>query len=73
MNSTGFTLDMSQFEIVPNMPGGDWRRQARAGGYDYILVNGEITHRNDAPTGKTPGMFGRVTSESVDHYAVAAE
>lgn len=66
-------FDMSQYEIVHDMPNGDWRRQARAGGYDYIIVNGEITHQNDEPTGKTPGVLGRVTSESVDHYAVAAE
>ncbi len=66
-------FDMSQYEIVHDMPGGDWRRQARAGGYDYIIVNGEITHQGDEPTGKTPGAFGRITSESVDHYAVAAE
>lgn len=66
-------FDMSQYEIVHDMPEGDWRRQARAGGYDYIIVNGEITHENDEPTGKTPGVFGRVTSESVEHYAVAAE
>lgn len=66
-------FDMNQYEIVHDMPGGDWRRQARAGGYDYIIVNGEITHQGDEPTGKTPGAFGRITSESVDHYAVAAE
>lgn len=66
-------FDMSQYELVHDMPGGDWRRQARAGGYDYVLVNGQITHEQDKPTGATPGIFDRVTSVSGPQYAVAAE
>ncbi|WP_321326975.1 amidohydrolase family protein [uncultured Parasphingorhabdus sp.] len=66
-------FDMSQYELVHDMPGGDWRRQARAGGYDYVLVNGQITHEQDKPTGATPGIFDRVTSVSSPLFAVAAE
>lgn len=66
-------FNKSQYEIVHDMPGGDWRRQARAGGYDYVIVNGEITHRGDEPTGKTPGALCRVTTSKSDHYAIAAE
>ncbi|MCZ4298201.1 N-acyl-D-amino-acid deacylase family protein [Henriciella marina] len=55
-------FDMNKYEVVHDMPGGDWRRQAKAGGYDVIIVNGTITHENDKPTGMTPGSFDRVTS-----------
>lgn len=56
-------FDMSKYEIVNDMPLGDWRRQARAGGYQYIIVNGEVTHQSDKPTGATPGKFERITSD----------
>lgn len=48
-------FDMSQYEQVHDMPDGDWRKLARAGGYDRIIVNGEVTHIADKPTGVTPG------------------
>ena len=54
-------VDTQRFEIVHDMPGGDWRRKAKAGGYDCILVNGVVTHRRDMPTGATPGQLLRVT------------
>lgn len=66
-------FDMSQYEVVHDMPGGDWRRQARAGGYQYVIVNGEITHREDAPTGATPGVFDRVTTQGLAYQPIAAE
>ncbi|MFV8816657.1 N-acyl-D-amino-acid deacylase family protein [Haliea sp. E17] len=50
-------FDTRRYEIVHDMPGGDWRRKGRAGGYEYILVNGQVTHRMDVPTGKTPGQL----------------
>ncbi len=50
-------FDTRRYEIVHDMPGGDWRRKGRAGGYEYILVNGEVTHRQDLPTGNTPGQM----------------
>lgn len=53
-------LDLSSYEIVHDMPNGDWRRQGRAGGYRYIFVNGEITHEHDESSGETPGMIAGV-------------
>ncbi len=50
-------FDTRRYEIVHDMPGGDWRRKGRAGGYEAILVNGEVTHRRDVPTGNTPGLL----------------
>lgn len=50
-------FDMSQYDHVNTMPNGDWRKMARAGGYSYIIVNGEITHDHDVPTGRTPGRL----------------
>jgi len=55
-------FDTQRYEIVHDMPEGDWRRKGRAGGYDYILVNGEITHKRDKPTGRVPGQLVRVTN-----------
>jgi N-acyl-D-amino-acid deacylase len=64
-------VDTKRFEIVHDMPNGDWRRRGRAGGYAYILVNGEITHIRDKPTGATPGQLVRVTSDRGSAIAVA--
>ena len=57
----GLYFDTRRYEIVHDMPGGDWRRKGRAGGYDCILVNGIVTHRCDQPTGATPGRLLQVT------------
>lgn len=40
-------FDMRRYEIVYDMPGGDWRRKGRAGGYEHILVNGVATRQAD--------------------------
>jgi N-acyl-D-amino-acid deacylase len=56
-------FDTQRYEIVHDMPNGDWRRKGRAGGYDYILVNGVVTHCKDVPTGATPGQFVSVCSD----------
>ena len=53
--------DLERLEVVHDMPGGDWRRRARAGGYSRILVNGVTTHVDDRPTGAAPGRLLRVT------------
>ncbi|MEM9610231.1 MAG: amidohydrolase family protein [Actinomycetota bacterium] len=50
-------FDMTRYEMVHDMPNGDWRRRGNAGGYRYILVNGVVTHDRDATTGETPGHF----------------
>lgn len=66
-------VDREKYQIVHDMPQGDWRRKSRAGGYDCILVNGVVTHRRGAPTGATPGRFVRVTSDRRAARAAAAE
>ncbi|MEZ4359576.1 MAG: amidohydrolase family protein [Kofleriaceae bacterium] len=56
-------VDTTRYEIVHDMPNGDWRRKARAGGYDRVLVNGVITHERDRPTGAVPGQLVRTTRD----------
>ena len=65
-------FDTQRYQIVHDMPNGDWRRKGRAGGYEYILVNGVVTHRRDVPTGGTPGQLVRVCSDRTRPPAVAA-
>lgn len=62
-------FDTASYEIVHDMPQGDWRRQGRAGGYQYILVNGVVTHESDVSTGQTPGRVVRVTSPAPETVA----
>ncbi len=66
-------FDMQRYDIVHDMPGGDWRRKGRAGGYDTILVNGVVTHRRDTPTGATPGRLVKVCPDRGHAMALAAE
>jgi N-acyl-D-aspartate/D-glutamate deacylase len=65
-------FDTRRYEIVHDMPNGDWRRKGRAGGYDYVMVNGVVTHRRDVPTGATPGRLVRVCADRGQSPAVAA-
>jgi N-acyl-D-amino-acid deacylase len=65
-------FDQHRYEIVYDMPNGDWRRKGRAGGYEYILVNGVVTHQRDIPTGATPGRMVRVRANRSRSLAVAA-
>jgi N-acyl-D-amino-acid deacylase len=65
-------FDRQKYEIVYDMPNGDWRRKGRAGGYEYILVNGTVTHRRGVATGATPGQFVRVCSNRSRSPSVAA-
>jgi N-acyl-D-amino-acid deacylase len=65
-------FDTHRYEIVHDMPNGDWRRKGRAGGYDFILVNGIVTHRRDVPTGATPGQLVRVYGDRSRLRTVAA-
>ena len=46
-------------EIVHDLPGNEWRRVQRAQGYKYVLVNGEVTIRNDQPTNTHSGRLLR--------------
>ncbi len=46
-------------EIVHDLPGGEWRRIQRARGYRWVLVNGEVTLRDDEQTGNCSGVLLR--------------
>jgi len=46
-------------EIVHDLPGGEWRRIQRASGYRYVLVNGEVTIRDDQQTQTFSGLLLR--------------
>ena len=46
-------------EVTHDLPGGEWRRVQRAEGYRYVLVNGEVTIRDDEETGTSPGRLLR--------------
>jgi nitrite reductase/ring-hydroxylating ferredoxin subunit len=50
-------LDILPSEVAEDLPGGEWRRIQKAKGYDWILVNGEITFEDGKPTGRMPGRF----------------
>lgn len=65
--------EMDRLEIVYDMPQGDWRRKAKAGGYDRILVNGVTISERDKFTGATPGQLVQVTTDMAAQYALAAE
>ncbi len=67
----GLYFDMSRYEIVHDMPNGDWRRKGKAGGYEYIIVNGEITHHSDKPSGSTPGELVQVTRQAQAQQSAA--
>jgi N-acyl-D-amino-acid deacylase len=66
-------FDTQRYEIVHDMPEGDWRRKGRAGGYEVIMVNGVVTHRRDKPTGAVPGRLLRICPDRTGRLAVAAE
>src|SRR5580692_4066099 len=56
--------DLANLEILPSevaedLPGGEWRRIQKSKGYNWIMVNGEITFQNGEPTGALPGKFLR--------------
>lgn len=56
-------------EIVHDLPAGEWRRVQRAEGYRYVLVNGEVTVRDDQPTNVHSGRllrFGTGVSQSAE-------
>jgi N-acyl-D-aspartate/D-glutamate deacylase len=60
-------------EIVHDLPGGEWRRIQRARGYRYVLVNGEVTIRDDKQTGAHSGMLLRHGTGRRAPTAIAAE
>ena len=46
-------------EVTHDLPGGEWRRVQRATGYRCVLVNGEVTIRDDRETGTCSGRLLR--------------
>ena len=50
-------LEVLPMEIAEDLPGGEWRRIQKAKGYNWIMVNGEITFKDGEPTGAMPGRL----------------
>jgi N-acyl-D-aspartate/D-glutamate deacylase len=46
-------------ETVQDLPDGDWRRVQKADGYNYLIVNGQITFDHGNCTGALPGKMLR--------------
>ena len=43
-------LEVTEPEVVHDLPGHEWRRIQRARGYRYVLVNGDVTVEDDQQT-----------------------
>ncbi len=65
-------LEILPREVVHDLPGGEWRRVQRAKGYRYVLVNGQVTIKDDAETGTHSGQLLR-HGGAASAYAAAAE
>ena len=52
-------LEALPSEVAEDLPGGEWRRIQKSKGYNWILVNGQITFEDGEPTGALPGKFLR--------------
>ncbi|MFA5937825.1 MAG: amidohydrolase family protein [Sinimarinibacterium sp.] len=46
-----------QYEVLHDLPGGDWRRTCRPSGIEAIVVNGVQTFSQGQSTGATPGVM----------------
>lgn len=66
-------FDRSRYMIVNDMPGGDWRRLAKSGGYHRILVNGVTTFIECTASGATPGRFVGANENQTNTVREAAE
>ena len=56
--------DLDKLEILPSevaedLPGGEWRRIQKAKGYNWVMVNGQVTFEDGEPTGALPGRLLR--------------
>lgn len=56
--------DLDELEIFPmerlhDFPANDWRLVQKAKGYNYIIVNGEVTFKDGECSNETPGLFLR--------------
>jgi N-acyl-D-amino-acid deacylase len=52
-------LEITPPEVVYDMPGDEWRRVQKAKGYRYIMINGEVTIKDDEQTNVYPGELLR--------------
>jgi len=52
-------LNYLDVEIARDFPGDEWRRVQRSTGYRYVIVNGEVTIRDDQQTGTCSGALIR--------------
>jgi N-acyl-D-aspartate/D-glutamate deacylase len=59
-------LNVLPIEILHDLPGNEWRRVQRATGYQYTMVNGQVTFEGDKCTGATSGQ---VLRRGVGNYA----
>ncbi len=65
-------LEIHAREVVHDLPGGEWRRVQKASGYRYVLVNGQITIKDDQETQTYSGQLLRHGGRPA-RYAEAAE
>jgi len=52
-------LAVRPMETIKDLPDGDWRRVQKADGYNYLIVNGQITFEDGKCTGALPGKMLR--------------
>merc|ERR1719456_914730 len=52
-------LRLLEQEVSYDFPGGEWRRIKKAEGYNYTIVNGQVTFEGLRCTGSTPGRLLR--------------
>jgi N-acyl-D-amino-acid deacylase len=52
------------YEVIHDLPDGDWRRVVRPEGIKWCVVNGQVTMKDAQPTGATPGTM--VSNNGVD-------
>jgi N-acyl-D-amino-acid deacylase len=62
-----------EFEILHDLPAGEWRVAQRAEGYRWTIVNGEITFEDGRCTGATPGRLLRNRQVGLQTFAAVAE
>lgn len=52
-------LAVRPMETIQDLPDGDWRRVQKADGYNYLIVNGQVTFEDGKCTGALPGKMLR--------------
>jgi N-acyl-D-aspartate/D-glutamate deacylase len=55
-------LHLGAPEVTFDLPAGGRRTNQQVAGFDAIIVNGEVTYRNGAPTGALPGRVIRANA-----------